>query len=163
MGKWRKKKDNDWNTPSFVWDDILHLIPKEKTIWLPFYFKGYAGEYLKSKGLDVIHQDEDFWENNHGDCVIDNPPFTQEGMVKPKLKIMERLISLNKPFMLLLPSTCIQTKYFKQLTEKHTGFQLVIPRQKYDFEKDGGIRVKCLFYTLWICWNMNFEKDYIMV
>ena len=76
---------------------------------------------------------------------------------------MERLINLNKPFCLLLPSTSLQTKYFKELSDKHGGFQLLIPKEKYDYEKEEGVRTKCLFYTLWICWNMNFAKDYTII
>ena len=41
--------DNNWNTPSYVWDKIIPYIPKEKTIWLPFYNDGYSGKYLTEK------------------------------------------------------------------------------------------------------------------
>ena len=155
--------DNNWNTPAYVWDKIIPYIPKDKKIWLPFFFEGYSGKYLTEKGFNVIHKEEDFWESNEGDIVVDNPPYKIKGIVKIKLKIMERLISLNKPFCLLLPSTSLQTKYFKELSDKHGGFQLIIPREKYDYEKIVGVRTRCLFYTLWICWNMNFEKDYIII
>tara|TARA_R110000796_G_C14531602_1_gene431929 strand:+ start:1289 stop:1780 length:492 start_codon:yes stop_codon:yes gene_type:complete len=155
--------DNNWNTPSYVWDKIIPFIPKEKTIWLPFYNDGYSGKYLTEKGFNIIHNDNDFWESNEGECCIDNPPYKIKGIVKLKLKIMERLISLNKPFCLLLPSTSLQTKYFKELSDRVGGFQLIIPREKYDYEKVEGVRTKCLFYTLWICWNMNLPKDYILI
>lgn len=155
--------DNNWNTPIYVWEKIIPFIPKEKTIWLPFYNDGYAGKYLQNKGFDVIHKNEDFWETNYGDIVCDNPPYKIRGIVKLKLKIMERLIELNKPFCLLFPSTSIQTKYFKELCDKHGKFQLLIPREKYDFEKEEGVKTRCLFYTLWICWNMNFAKDYTII
>ncbi len=154
-------KDNDWNTPSCVWEQIIDFIPREKKIWLPFYNDGYAGEYLTSKGFDIIHENIDFFENNKGDVVIDNPPYKDKNRVKVKEQIMKRLIELDKPFMLLMPSTTIQTQYFKNLHNEH--FQLLIPREKYNFEKFIGDKTKCPFYTLWICYKMGFDKDYYII
>jgi len=156
-----KDGNSDWNTPKYVWDIVLPFIPKDKKIWLPFYNDGYAGKYLKEKGYDIIHNNEDFWENNHGDCVIDNPPYKCEGIIKTKEKIMKRLIELDKPFMLLIPTTTIQTRYFKAIHNKH--FQLLIPRIKYNFEKREGEITKCPFYTLWVCYKMNFKNDYYII
>ena len=46
-------------------------------------------------GFDVIHQPEDFWSNDHGDIVLDNPPFEK------KKEIITELIRRGKPFMLI--------------------------------------------------------------
>ena len=158
---------SDWNTPASVWDIVLPFIPKDKVIWLPFYNDGYAGNYLRSKGFNIIHNaDEDFWKNNHGDCVIDNPPYKCVGIIKTKEKIIKKLIEMNKPFMLLVPTTTMQTQYFKKLYDQSPkDFQLVVPQTKYNFEKspDETEVSKCPFYTLWICWNMNFDKDFILI
>ena len=160
----KKKYDNgscDWNTPKKVWDIVIPFIPKEKEIWMPFYNDGYCGDVLKEKGFNVVHTNEDFWENNKGEIVVDNPPYKVEGIVKTKEKIIKRLMELNKPFMLLVPTTTIQTKYFKNL---HDGnFQLLIPKNKYDFEKSEGVKSICPFYTLWLCWKMDFPKDYYII
>ena len=153
--------ENNWNTPSNVWDKVIDFLPRDKTIWLPFYNDGYAGEYLSSKGLDVIHENVDFFDNDMGDVVIDNPPYKDKNIVKVKEKIMRRLIELDKPFMLLMPSTTIQTQYFENLHNK--DFQLLIPREKYNFEKFVGDKTKCPFYTLWVCYKMNFERDYYII
>lgn len=154
---------SDWNTPDDAWDAILPFFPKDKTVWLPFYNDGYAGDYLADKGHSVIHRDEDFWVSNHGECVIDNPPYKVKGIVKVKLKIMERLIKLNKPFCLLMPTTTIQTKYFKELSDTHGRFQLIIPSGKIDFVNNYKQNAKCLFYTLWVCWGMGFDSDVNLV
>ena len=162
--KWLHRNDCDWNTPSYVWDKIIPHIPKGKTVWCPFYNDGYAGEYLNKKEIDVIHNKEDFWETHYDDVVVcDNPPYKVQGIIKVKGKIMERLIELNTPFMLLLPSTTIQTKYFKNLCDKYGKFQLIVPREKYDYEKFEGQRTKCLFYTLWVCWNIGLKDDFIVI
>jgi len=157
--------DNDWNTPEYVWDYLIdyEIIPRDKTIWLPFYNDGECGNYLRKKNFNIIHKNEDFFQQDYGDIVIDNPPYMDKNIPNVKLKIMERLIKLNKPFMLLFPSSTIQTKYFHKLVHKHENFQLIIPKEKYNFEKHKGDKTKCLFYTLWVCWNMNFESDYYII
>jgi hypothetical protein len=95
--------------------------------------------------------------------VIDNPPYKIPSIVKLKYKIMLRLIENKKPFMLLFPSTTIQTHYFKKLVDEYGNFQVIIPKEKYDFTKSDGTGGKCLFYTLWICWNMKFPQDYNII
>ena len=154
-------EDNNWNTPSGVWNKVIEFIPKDKTVWMPFYNDGYAGEYLRGKGFNIIHENVDFFESDKGDIVIDNPPYKDKNIVKIKDKIMKRLIELDKPFMLLLPSTTIQTQYFDSLHNEH--FQLLIPREKYNFEKFVGDKTKCPFYTLWVCYKMGFERDYYII
>ena len=153
--------DNDWNTPKYVWDKIIPFLPKDKQIWCPFYNDGSSGKYLKEKGFNVIHNDIDFWENNCGEIIIDNPPYKSRYITKLKEKIMKRLIELDKPFMLLVPTTTIQTQYFKSLHNTH--FQLLIPQEKYNFEKEGGNQSKCPFYTLWVCYKMDFKYDYYII
>lgn len=157
--KW--KEDNDYETPSHIWDDIMHLIPTNQEIWCPFYCNGYSGNYLKSKGLDIIHNEEDFFENDRGACVIDNPPYRSSQRCLIKREIMKRLKFLNKPFMILVPASTIQTSYFKNLFDK--DIQLVIPSKQYQFMKNGELTKGCPFYTIWVCWKMNFEKDIIIV
>jgi hypothetical protein len=155
---------NDWNTTKYIWTKLLPHIPKDKIVWCPFYNKTapMCEKYLTELGFNVIHKDEDFWENNHGDCVIDNPPYKISGIVKLKEKIMIRLMELEKPFMLLFPASTIQTAFFLRLYEKG-GFQLIVPSEKYDFERYEGEKTRSMFYTVWICWNMNLPKDLIVI
>ena len=68
------EKHDDYMTPKSAWEAIKHLVPKDKVIWEPFYGDGNSGQLLREIGFDVIHQDEDFFENNRGDIVISNPP-----------------------------------------------------------------------------------------
>ena len=160
----KKKYDDgscDWNTPKHIWDIVLPFVPKDKVIWMPFYNDGYCGDYLKQKGYNVIHENKDFWKTNQGEICVDNPPYRVKGIVKTKLKIMKRLMELDKPFMLLIPTTTIQTQYFKKLNDGR--FQFLIPQTKYDFEKSEGVASICPFYTMWVCWRMDFEKDYYII
>ena len=159
LKKW--KEDNDYETPSYIWDDILHLIPKDREIWCPFYCNGYCGNYLSTKGLKIIHLEEDFFDNNHGEVCIDNPPYRSREKSLIKREIITRLKELEKPFMLLFPASTIQTRYFKNLWDK--DFQLVIPSKQYHFLKDGKQTKNCPFYTIWVCWRMNFKNDFLMI
>lgn len=157
-----KSSDNDWNTTPYIWDKLMPHIPKDRDIWCPFYNDGTSGEYLAKQNLNVIHQPEDFWETMYDDVVVvDNPPYRIPSIVKLKYKIMLRLCEAKIPFMLLFPSTTIQTHYFKKLEETYGKFQVIMPCEKYDFIKSDGSGGKCLFYTLWICWNMDLPKDLI--
>lgn len=156
-----KDGNSDWNTPASVWDIVIPYIPNDKTIWMPFYNDGYCGEYLTSKGFNVIHNNEDFWENNHGDICVDNPPYKCEGIVKTKEKIIKRLVELDKPFMLLIPTTTLQTAYYKKIHNE--DFQVLIPQTKYNFEKFVGDKTKCPFYTLWLCYKVGLEKDFNII
>ena len=162
---WKRSLDNDWNTPKKVWNEIKPFIPTDKTIWLPFYNDGYAGKCLAEMGFtDYIHKDEDFFDTIYNDVVVvDNPPYKLPQFIKSKEKIMLRLLENKIPFMLLYPSTTIQTQYFKKLIDKYGDFQLIVPDEKYNFEKYEGDKSRCLFYTLWICWKMNLPKDYICI
>ncbi len=156
-----REGSSDWNTPAYVWDTIIPFIPREKKIWMPFYNDGYSGNYLREWSFDIIHKNEDFWNHNRGDCVVDNPPYNCKGIVKTKEKIMKRLIELDKPFMLLMPTTTIQTQYFKNIHNEH--FQILVPKEKYNFEKSDGEATICPFYTIWVCYKMGFEKDYYII
>ena len=72
-----ENKDNDnYITDKEVWLRLKDYIPKDKKIWSPFYCDGKQKEYFKELfNLDIIHEDEDFFENNKGECIIDNIPF----------------------------------------------------------------------------------------
>jgi len=74
---------------------------------------------------------------------------------------MKRLKELKKPFMLLVPASTIQTTYFKDLFD--SDIQLIIPSKQYQFIKNGVLTKGCPFYTIWICWKMNFKNDIILV
>ena len=36
----KNKKNDDWNTPNWVWDCLNEYIPKDKIIWEAFYGNG---------------------------------------------------------------------------------------------------------------------------
>jgi hypothetical protein len=152
-------KHDDYMTPKYAWDNIKHLIPSNKIIWEPFYGDGTSGEYLRELGFNVIHEPVDFFENNFGEIIVTNPPFSK---VK---EIMARLLILDKPFVMIMPSSKINTSYFRAWKDKQ--LQIIIPRKRIHFEKkvEGetpeGWRNACNFDCFYYCYKMNFSQDII--
>lgn len=152
-------KEDNYMTPKYAWDNIKHLLPKDKVIWEAFYGDGKSGQYLTELGFNVIHEDIDFFENNLGEIVVGNPPFS-----KAK-EILKRLKELDKPFILILPSSKINTSYVRE-NYKNEGLQFIIPRKRIQFNKivNGEIqntKNACNFDCFYYCYKMNFEKDII--
>jgi len=151
-------KHDDYMTPKSAWENIKDYIPKDKVIWEAFYGNGSSGNYLKELGFETIHTEVDFFENNLGDIIVTNPPFS-------KIKeILKRLIILDKPFILILPSSKINTSYFREWKDKN--IQIIIPRKRIHFEKtiEGKLEQKksvCNFDCLYYCYKMGFDRDII--
>ena len=156
------QKHDDYMTPADAWQQIDRFIPKDKVIWEPFYGDGASKTHLEKLGCkEVIHRNEDFFENDHGEIVVSNPPFS-----KAK-EVLTRLKSLNKPFILIMPTAKMITKYYRQLFENETT-QIIIPKKSINFIKMSGGKVvmdlkssRCSFDCYYYCWKMNLPKDII--
>ena len=147
-------KHDDYMTPKYAWENIKEYIPKNKVIWEAFYGDGKSGQYLKELGFDVIHGKIDFFKENKGDLIISNPPFSDAK------NIMDRLYELDKPFILIFPSSKINTQYFRKWKLK--GIQIIIPRKRIQFIKNGNeLQNKCNFDCFYYCYKINLEKDII--
>lgn len=148
-------KHDDYMTPKYAWDNIKHLIPKDKQIWEAFYGDGKSGTYLTELGFNVIHNDDDFFENNLGDIVVSNPPFSKSK------EVLSRLKELEKPFILILPSSKINTQYVRE-NYKNKGLQIIIPRKRIQFVKNGNeLQNKCNFDCFYYCYKMDLPRDII--
>jgi len=148
-------KHDDYMTPKYVWENIKEYIPKNKVIWEGFYGDGKSGTYLEELGFKVIHDKDDFFESNKGDILVSNPPFS-------KIKeVLERIVELDKPFIMILPSSKINTQYFRNLfIDKKDKIQIIIPRKRIQFIKDGNdLQNKCNFDCFYYCWKINLKRD----
>ena len=151
-------KDSDnYATDKKGWEIIKEYIPKDKVIWSPFYCDGKQKEYFNDMGFDIIHEDEDFFENNKGDIIIDNPPFS-------KMKdICIRLKELDKPFILVAFSKVMLMKWFQKLFKEH--LQVIIPFTRPTFThlihpKKGYTPP---YGVMYYCYKMNLPKDLIFI
>ncbi len=149
---------NDYMTPKYAWENIKEYIPKDKIIWEAFYGDGKSGEYLTELGFQVIHKDIDFFENDLGDIIVSNPPFSDAK------KVLQRLKVIDKPFILILPVSKITTQYFKEWADK---IQIIIPSNRIHFTKfiDGKVpenwKNACNFDCFYYCYKMDLPRDII--
>lgn len=156
------EKHDDYMTPKSAWENIAHLIPKDKIIWEAFYGNGESGKYLTDLGFDTIHREIDFFENNLGEIIVSNPPF---GKCK---SIMNRLKELDKPFILILPSSKMTCSYIRD-NYKDSKLQIIVPRKRIQFIKlvNGAVppdyKSKCNFDCFYFCYKMGFDNDIIFL
>ena len=153
-------KHDDYMTPKTAWENIAHLIPRDKIIWEAFYGDGESGKHLTDLGFETINEPVDFFENNLGEIIVSNPPFSQSKA------IMQRLKEMDKPFILILPCSKIATSYIRD-NYKNSDLQIIIPRKRIHFNKlvngetPEGWTNKCNFDCFYYCYKMNFDKDII--
>lgn len=152
---------DDYMTPKSAWVAIKHIIPQNKLIWEAFYGDGTSGQYITELGFNVIHQDVDFFENDLGDIVVSNPPFTKCS------EVLARLKELDKPFILIMPCSKLITQYFRKLFNGDNDLQIVIPRKRIQFIKlvDGkpldNWKNACNFDCFYYCWKINLPHSMI--
>jgi hypothetical protein len=151
-------KHDDYMTPKYAWEDIKQYIPKDKIIWEAFYGDGNSGNYLTELGFNVIHKEVDFFENDLGDIIVSNPPFSQSK------EVMKRLAELDKAFIIIMPSSKINTSYFRQYF-MNKGIQIIIPKKRIHFTKlvNGRVPDKwknaCNFDCFYYCYKINLPND----
>tara|TARA_R110000765_G_scaffold355950_1_gene446124 strand:+ start:3155 stop:3640 length:486 start_codon:yes stop_codon:yes gene_type:complete len=152
VGK-KNKTGDSWYTPKSAFEEIAHLIPKDKVIFECFYGNGMSGKYLTELGFEVIHENLDFFEPTPFtyDIIVSNPPYTS------KSRTFKRLRELDVPFMLLLPVSCIT----KQYTKKYflNDLQMVIPSKRIHFVRGGEQSKSSWFDVCWLCYKMGFPRD----
>lgn len=159
--------NDEWQTTKESWQEISSVIKhyKKKCVWMPFYYDGKCGDYLRELGYSkVVHEKKDFFVRvkdpsfmKRVDFVLDNPPYTGQDL---KERILIALVKSNKPFCLLLPSSVIFTKFLRD-TLNMPLVQIIVPR-KVHVRKTGRDQVP-FKYLVWICYKMKLDKDLIFV
>jgi len=153
---------DDYSTPKSAWENIIDYIPKDKLIWESFFLDGESGKHMQELGLNVIHEPVDFFKNNLGEIIISNPPFSI------KKKVFTRLCELDKPFIIICPSSCINTQYMRELfSNSENKIQIIIPRRRINFlKKINGVVPenwgnRCNFDCFYYCYKMNLPRDIV--
>lgn len=139
------------------WELIKNFIPTDKQIWSPFYCDGKMKDYFTEMGFDIIHFDEDFFSNNRGEIVIDNPPFSILN------KVCERLKQIDKPFIIIAFSKVMLFKWFQKLFKN--DLQIIIPSTRPTFShlqnpKKGYTPP---FGVMYFCYKMNLDRDLMFI
>ena len=153
-------KHDDYMTPKYAWDWIKDFIPKDKVIWEAFYGDGESGKILSDLGFNVIHEETDFFTNNLGDVIVSNPPFTK------KKEVMTRLKEIDKPFIIICPSSMLNTQYVRHLFIDGR-LQIIIPNKRINLKKliDGKVPDswgdRCNFVCFYYCWKLDLPNDIV--
>ena len=155
-------KNDECLTPSYGVKPILKYIPKNAVVWCPFdKADSEFVKQIKSIGHKVIYSHidngQDFYTyqpNEHWDCIISNPPFTN------KRKVFERALSFNKPFALIMSNTWLNDSAPKLLF-KEKDLQLLMFEQRMKFSNNGLIQKKITFSSSYYCYDF-LPKQIIM-
>ena len=160
----RSAEGDERYTPVYAVIPLLEFTPppSKTVIWCPFDKED--SEFVKQirqSGHKVIATHIDNGENfytyepdEHWDCIISNPPFTN------KRKIFERALSFNKPFALIMSNTWLNDAAPKQLF-KDKDLQLLMFDKRMKFMNNGEIQNKITFSSSYYCWNF-LPKQIIM-
>jgi len=146
--------NDEYMTPFHVWDDIKHFIPNDKIIWECFPGTGLSKCHLEQLGFNVVSdKDDDFYHTNKGDIIITNPPFSD---IK---NVIERLIHIDKPFILIMPCSKLTTQYFQQIFKhKSEHLSIIIPKKRVNFLKVVNGKPQptnsCNFDCFYYCYKM---------
>lgn len=156
----RTIKGDELFTPVEAVIAIKKYIPDNATIWCPFDLE--CSSYVKelSKEYNVIHThivngiEEDFFtmEVPQCDIIISNPPFSK------KFEVLERLLSIGKPFAIIWPLPGVQSlKHFDLVSQ----CQLLIFDQRIRFHKELDLSDKPgspAFASVYLCKDFLPEK-----
>lgn len=148
-------KYDDYMTPFEAWENIIYLVPENSNIWSPFYGDGMQKKHFEKLGFNIIHKKKDFftYEPKKYNLIIDNPPFSC------KKEVFTRLKELGKPFIIICPSSMINTVYIRNLF-KNDKLQILIPKRRIQFIKDGiDKNNRCNFDCFYYCYKMNLKND----
>ena len=154
------QKHDDYMTPKHAWENIKNYIPKVK-IWEAFYGDGESGKYLTELGFDTIHEERDFFTDppDEWDMIVSNPPFSKSK------EVMKKMLEYDKPFIMIMPSSKINTSYFREWKDK--GIQIIIPRKRIHFIKlvDGKVPDKwknaCNFDCFYYAYKIGLPRDIV--
>tara|TARA_R100000951_G_C2646636_1_gene182778 strand:+ start:1551 stop:2078 length:528 start_codon:yes stop_codon:yes gene_type:complete len=158
---------NDYYTPEYAWENISHLIPKDKIVWEACCLnshKSKSPEYLSKICKEVVYDfNMNMLENQPDkyDMIITNPPFE----TNVKKDILKKLVELNKPFIIIMNSLNIYSKYMRDIfKDKFKNLQVITPNGKIHFEKllDNGetkYQSNTSFYCIYLAYKLNLNPE----
>ncbi len=147
-------KDDDYESPKQVLNDLLPYIGSFDIIYDPFYCKGQVVKEWEELGKTCINEKKDAFNREHPefDIMISNIPFSM------KEKCVKLALSLNKPFILLMPIDALGSKWIKKYFD---DLQFIIPSGRYNFLKNKKMTKGCWFDTMWLCNGLNLDSKII--
>ena len=157
-----KLGSNDFQTPHGTFDNVFKYIPKEYKIWEPACGKGNLVQDFTNRGYDIIGTDiqggYDYfqYEPENFDMIVTNPPFSI------KDKWIERTYSFNKPFILLLPLTCLEGQK-RQTLYREKGVNVMLFPNRINYETPTGIGSGAWFPSCLISWGLDIPEKLLFI
>ena len=107
----KKQNFDEYYTRKKAWEDIQGFIPRDKILLESFMLNSLSSSplYLQELGFQVDwNTSSDFFqqEKRENAVVCSNCPFSL------KKEVLQHLKQINQPFILIISSTVLNTKYF---------------------------------------------------
>jgi hypothetical protein len=154
---------DEYYTRKKAWEDIQDFIPSGKLLWEAFMLNSVSSSplYLQELGFQVEWDtSSDFFkqEKRENAVVCSNCPFSL------KKEVLQHLKKIDQPFILIISSTVLNTKYFLETFGSDKRIQLIIKSSKIHFDKfvDGkkvDMKDNTSFYSLYLCWQIGLDHD----
>jgi hypothetical protein len=145
------------------------LIKKDQIIWLPFD-NHFSNIYKALKETEYqfvmtnLENAQDFYlyEPLHWDIIITNPPFSN------RTNLMKRLISFNKPFIILQAVQLFNNQFaVNQLCNYTNDFKFLLPQSRMNFmtyNNDENVikssKNGASFYSFWLCYKTGLINTF---
>ncbi len=167
---------NDYYTSERSWGLISHLIPENCTIYeacmLNSNFSTSPQILNKLTGNTVLYDTSHNFLEYHKyedqcDIIITNPPFSPTDLKKD---ILKKLIEIDKPFIIILNSTNLFSKYFREIFKNVMhDIQIITPSIKLSFnrlqEEDNTLKEykNMGFYSCFVTYKLNLKNEQLFV
>jgi hypothetical protein len=131
-----KKVFDEYYTRKKAWEDIQGFIPSEKVLYEAFMLNSLSSSplYLQELGFKVEwNTSHDFFqqEKRENALVVSNSPLSL------KKEVLQHLKQIDQPFISIISSTVLNTKYFLETFGNDKRIQLII----------------------YLCWQIGLEFD----
>tara|TARA_R110000824_G_scaffold98476_1_gene234976 strand:- start:33 stop:551 length:519 start_codon:yes stop_codon:yes gene_type:complete len=159
---------DDFYTRKKTWEQITPFIDKDLTIYEFCLLNSneQSKKYFQELGYNVIgNRTIDFLKDNveedHADILISNIPFSSD----IKIKILKKLVELDKPFIIIMNHMNTFTRYFKEIF-KNKDIYYITPSTKIHYDKyENGIlqetKNKTSFYSIYVCYKVIDKNVWI--
>jgi len=155
---------DDFYTRKKTWFQIKDYIPNDKIIWEFCLLNSneQSKKYLQELNFNVVGDKTiDFFNHNLGEILISNIPFSSE----IKIRMLKRLVELDKPFIIIMNSMNLFTKYFKEIF-KDKDLYFIYPSTKIHYDKyiDGELKEtknNTSFYSVYVCYKVIDKNIWI--
>ena len=130
----KARKSDQYNTPDWMWCDLVTAFPalRDTLVWDPFLNDDLSVSLMRAAGMKKVkvQTGEDFFKvasNNQKHLIVANPPFSL------KRRIIQKLMDIDRPFILLLPIAVMYVGYFKPILRK---CKVIVPHKQCIFKSE---------------------------